>query len=54
MNTILYYTVQTDYLPELKYFATDGYLSDDVIGEKEIESLDENLNPVILYYEYKD
>lgn len=50
----VFYTVQTDYLPELKYFATDGYLSDDVIGRKEIESLDENSNPAILYYEYKD
>lgn len=50
----VFYTVQTEYLTELKSFATDGYLSGDVIGKRELRLLDENSNPVILYYEYRD
>ena len=50
----VYYVVGTDFLPELKHFATEkGVMSDKVINKDKLEKLDEDSNPVILYYEFK-
>lgn len=50
----VYYFVGVDYLPELKHFATEkGVMSDKVINKDKLEKLDDDSNPVILYYEYK-
>ena len=50
----VYYFVDVDFLPELKHFATEkGVMSDKVINKDKLEKLDEDSNPVILYYEFK-
>ena len=49
-----YYCVKPMFLPEFKHFATEkGVMSDKVINKEKLEKLDEDSNPVILYYEFK-
>lgn len=50
----VYYIVQTDFLSEIKSFASrKGVISDKVVNKNKLENLDEDSNPLILYYEYK-
>lgn len=50
----VYYIVQTDFLSEIKSFASrKGVMSDKVVNKNKLENLDEDSNPLILYYEYK-
>lgn len=50
----VYYIVQADFLPEIKYFASEkGIISDKVVNKNKLDNLDEDSNPLILYYEYK-
>lgn len=42
------------HLPEMKYFISQGLVKDEVIGKNDLDSLDGDANPVLLYYEYKD
>ncbi|MEY8687451.1 6-bladed beta-propeller [Bacteroides sp. AN502(2024)] len=50
----VYYMVATDFLPELKYFASENNtISQKVKNRKVLKEINEESNPVILYYEYK-
>ncbi len=49
----VYYCIGTDYLLELKNHFKEGYLSNKIKNRKILEGLDEDSNPVIVYYEFK-
>ena len=50
----VYYGVNTDNLQEMKHFAlTENTLSDLLVNREQLSALNEESNPVILYYEYK-
>lgn len=49
----VYYTVSSDFLPEIKYFAENKNLSPKVNNIKVLKGLHEDSNPVILFYGYK-
>ena len=48
----VYYCVGTDYLPELKHHQKEGFISNEVINKEILEDLNEDSNPILLYYEY--
>lgn len=50
----VYYMVATDFLPELKCFALENnIISQKVKNRKVLKEINEDSNPVILYYEYE-
>lgn len=49
-----YYCVPNENQAQLKHFAEEGNISEKMINREGIEKLDEDSNPLILYYEYKD
>lgn len=50
----VYYMVSSDFLQELKYFASeDGIMSQRVKNREVLKEINEDFNPIILYYEYK-
>lgn len=50
----VYYKVPNENLAELKYFMNNDYLSEKVENSECIGELNENSNPIVLYYEYED
>lgn len=50
----VYYGIGTDYLSEMKRHFEEGYISEKVKNRKVLESITEDSNPVILYYEYRN
>lgn len=50
----VFYSLKPSHLPEMKYFISQGLVKDEVIGKNDLDSLDGDANPVLLYYEYKD
>lgn len=50
----VFYSLKPCHLPEMKYFISQGLVKDEVIGKNDLDSLDGDANPVLLYYEYKD
>ena len=53
-ETGVYYYVPNGNLSELKYFMEENNISEEVVNRENIKKLDNDSNPVILYYEYKD
>ncbi|WP_244895719.1 6-bladed beta-propeller [Bacteroides stercorirosoris] len=53
-ETGVYYYVPNENLSELKYFIKEKNISDRLINGESIEKSNEDSNPIILYYEYKD
>lgn len=51
--TGVYYCVSNDNLDELKSFVEENYVSEGVVNKESIRNLDDDSNPVLLYYEYK-
>ena len=49
-----YYYISNDNLAELKYFIDEDNISEKLINRESIKELNEDSNPVILYYEYKN
>ena len=49
----VYYFLRTDNIWELKQFAMEGLISDRVINKEKLKKLDDDSNPVILYYKFK-
>ena len=49
----VYYCMSTDYLLELKSHLKEGFISGKVKNREVLGGLDEDSNPVILYYEFK-
>ena len=49
-----YYYISNDNLGELKYFIDEDNISEKLINRESIKELNEDSNPVILYYEYKN
>ena len=49
-----YYYISNDNLAELKYFIDEDNISEKLINRGSIKELNEDSNPVILYYEYKN
>lgn len=49
-----YYYISNDNLAELKYFIDEDNISEKLINRESIKGLNEDSNPVILYYEYKN
>lgn len=49
-----YYYISNDNLAELKYFIDEDNISEKLINQESIKELNEDSNPVILYYEYKN
>ena len=49
-----YYYISNDNLVELKYFIDEDNISEKLINRESIKELNEDSNPVILYYEYKN
>ena len=49
-----YYYISNDNLAELKYFIDEDNISEKLINRESIKQLNEDSNPVILYYEYKN
>lgn len=51
----VYYCVNPDNLQEMKHFALMGNtLSDRLVNQEQLVTLNEDSNPLILYYEYKE
>lgn len=50
----VYYCIPNDNLSELKYFVDEDYISGKLINRGNIKNLNEESNPIILYYEYKE
>lgn len=48
-----YYYISNDNLAELKYFIDEDNISEKLINRESIKELNEDSNPVILYYEFK-
>ena len=48
------YYISNDNLAELKYFIDEDNISEKLINRESIKELNEDSNPVILYYEYKN
>ena len=53
-RTVVYYYISNDNLAELKYFIDEDNISEKLINRESIKELNEDSNPVILYYEYKN
>ncbi|WP_291530717.1 6-bladed beta-propeller [Bacteroides sp. UBA939] len=51
-NGGIYYLYRTDLLSELRYYFKEGLISDKVINKNVLGSINEDSNPIILYYEY--
>lgn len=50
----IYSVLQTENLPEIKYFTQEnGFISNLVINKDKLEEINEDSNPIILYYEFK-
>lgn len=50
----IYSVLQTENLPELKYFAQEeGTISSCIINKNKLKEINEDSNPIILYYEFK-
>lgn len=49
-----YYYISNNNLAELKYFIDEDNISEKLINRESIKELNEDSNPVILYYEYKN
>ena len=49
-----YYYISNDHLAELKCFIDEDNISEKLINRESIKELNEDSNPVILYYEYKN
>ena len=49
-----YYYISNGNLAELKYFIDEDNISEKLINRESIKELNEDSNPVILYYEYKN
>ena len=50
----VYYYVPNENLSELKYFMGEKKMSERLVNGENIEKANEDSNPIILYYEYKD
>lgn len=50
----VYSILQTDNLPEIKYLTQEkGFISNLVINKNKLKEINEDSNPIILYYEFK-
>lgn len=50
----VYSLLQAENLPEIKYFAQEnGFISNLVINKNKLKEINEDSNPIILYYEFK-
>lgn len=53
-ETGVYYYVPNENLSELKSFVEENNISEGLVNKESIEKSNEDSNPIILYYEYKD
>lgn len=53
-ETGVYYYVPNENLSELKSFVEENNISEGLVNRESIEKSNEDSNPIILYYEYKD
>lgn len=48
----VYYCLKTDYLQELKYHFSEGFISYKIKDRNILNNINEDSNPLLLYYEY--
>ena len=52
-NGVYYYFVNTIGVSNLQALAKSGILSQDITGLEDLKKIDEEENPILLYYEFK-